>query len=321
MATDIEPDSESSTLRCRRFSIINGAQTVRSLSKAHGKPSNRLHDVRVLLRVMDFSLTKDADFLTDATRYNNTQNAIKVSDFRSNDPVQKDLHRRFSNLNRQGRPFVYKNKRSREPVGSKIPIGMEELAKSVYSFRYGPDDMFGGTKHLFDTSKTGGYSKVFGEPVSQLDDDQFRLLAGTYFVCDEIHNLWKEKREKDRSEGIAASGLERRWIVYYAVGQLLRLVYASKGADLDADLRRLSKPNKWMDNPKSEAKAGIAESFKLVSVAVSKAYGLAAKDPEFRHRNWFRNINTLSDINAELEIIPQYRASKDLPMLSAADDE
>ena len=100
VATDIQPDPESSTLRCRRFSIINGAQTVRSLSKAHGKPNNKLQDVRVLLRVMDFSLTRDADFLSDATRYNNTQNAIKVSDFRSNDPVQKDLHRRFSNLNR-----------------------------------------------------------------------------------------------------------------------------------------------------------------------------------------------------------------------------
>jgi len=197
---------------------------------------------------------------------------------------------------------------------------MEELAKSVYSFRYGPDDMFGGTKHLFDTSKTGGYAKVFGEPVSQLDDDQFRLLAGTYFVCEEIHNLWKEKREKDRSEGIAASGLERRWIIYYAVGHLLRLIYESKGADLDADLRRLSKPNKWMDNPKSEAKAGIAELLKLVSVAVSKAYGLVSKHPEFRHRNWFRNVNTLSDINTELEIIPQYQSSKDLPMLSGKDD-
>ncbi len=135
-----------------------------------------------MLRIMDFSLGKDSEFLSDVTRYNNTQNAIKVSDFRSNDPVQKEINRRFSGLNRNGKPYAYKNKRSREPVTGKLPIGMEEFAKTIYSFRYGPDDMYGGTRFLFDVSTRGGYTEIFGDPISHLNDDEFKLLAGTYFV-------------------------------------------------------------------------------------------------------------------------------------------
>jgi hypothetical protein len=79
VASQIEPDEDSNILRCRRFSIINGAQTIRSLAKAQIKQSGPLRDVRVLIKVMAFELGKDTDFLTDATRFNNTQNAIKVS--------------------------------------------------------------------------------------------------------------------------------------------------------------------------------------------------------------------------------------------------
>lgn len=264
---------------------------------------------------MGFSLSKDGDFLTDVTRFNNTQNSVKVSDFRSNDPIQKDLNRRFSDLSRNGKMYLYKNKRSREAVGNKIPVGMEELAKTVHAFRYGPDDMFGGSKYLFDVSSRGGYVKVFGEPVSRFTDDEFKLLVGTYFVCEDIYRLWSEKRESDNAQGVNNPGLERRWTVYYAVGELLRLIYVQRKADLDADVRKLSKPNIWIHESGANAKTAIAELFKLSSLAVKKAYNQAAKDKDFRHRNWFRDPNSLTDIKAELDVIPEYRSIKDLPLL------
>jgi len=314
VATQVEPDEEKQLLRCRRFSIINGAQTVRSLSKAQVKESPPLKDVRVILRVMDFSLAKDSEFLADVTRFNNTQNAVKISDFRSNDPVQKDLHRRFGDLNRGGKPYFYKNKRSRERSANKIPVGMEDLAKTIYAFRYGPDDMAGGTRYLFDVSPKGGYVKVFGEPVSQMKDDEFRLLAGTYFLCEEVHALWKDKREADNEEDKNSPGLERRWVVYYAVGELLRMAYAKDLDSLDADLRKLSKPNAWLDDPKCLAKRTLVEAFKLASTALNKAYNQAARHPDFRHRNWFRNSDTLAEIKAELQVIPEYRGLDDLKL-------
>lgn len=315
VATQIEENHEDNSLHCRRLSIINGAQTIRSLSKAQVKDNQPLQEVRVLLRVMGFSLGKDTDFLSDATRFNNTQNAIKVSDFRSNDPFQKELNRRFSGISRHGKPYIYKNKRSREPVANRTPVTMEDFAKTIFAFRYGPDDMFGGTRYLFDVSAKGGYTKVFGEPVSHPTDEEFKLLAGTYFLCEEIQTLWREKRDEDNTEGRSAPGLERRWIVYYAVGQLLRLIYRATKQDLDADLRKLYKPNDWMDSPSIQTKRSIAELFKLSSIAINKAYAQAAKHSDFRHRNWFRSNNTLLDINSELEIIPEYRSKADLPLL------
>ena len=320
VATDIEPDEENNILRCRRFSIINGAQTVRSLTKAQLKDNRPLREVRVILRVMNFGLSSDTEFLSDVTRFNNTQNSVKISDFRSNDPVQKNLNRRFADLNRAGKSYIYKNKRSRENTGTRIPIGMEDFAKSIHAFRYGPDDMFGGTKFLFDVSPKGGYSKVFGEPVSHLSDEDFKLLSGTYFLCDEVAELWKQRRERDNDEGKNSPGLERRWVVLYAVGELLRMIYKEKHLDLDADLRKLSKPNSWMNTPEHPAKAAIAELFKLCVTAVGKAYNQAAKQSDFRHRNWFRSPGTLNDIRTELEVIPEYRSVHELPVLTSRRD-
>jgi hypothetical protein len=317
VATQVEPDEKNHVLRCQRFSII-GAQTVRSLSKAQVKESQPLKDVRVMLRVMDFSLSKDSEFLADVTRFNNTQNSVKISDFRSNDPVQKDLHRRFADLNRAGKPYFYKNKRSRERAANKIPIGMEDLAKAIHAFRHGPDDIYGGTKYLFDISAKGGYGKVFGEPVSNMKNEDFKLLAGTYFLCEEINALWRERREADNDEGKNSPGLERRWVIYYAVGQLLRMVYGQSTPDLDADLRKLSKSNAWQDDTAHPVKRTLSELFKLAGTAVNKAYNQAAKQADFRHRNWFRSPDTLNDINGELEVIPEYRGLEDLALFERA---
>ena len=110
-------------------------------------------------------------------------------------------------------------------------------------------------------------------------------------------------------------GLERRWVVYYAVGQLLRLIYKTTGQDLDADLRKLYKPSEWIDTLSNHTKKSITELFKLSSIAIGKAYAQAAAHSDFRHRNWFRDSKTLAGINSELEIIPEYRPTKDLPLL------
>jgi hypothetical protein len=318
VATQVEPDEENQLLRCQRFSIINGAQTVRSLSKAQLRDGQPLKDVRVLLRVMNFSLSKDAEFLADVTRFNNTQNAVKISDFRSNDPVQKDLHRRFLELNRGGKPYFYKNKRSRERTSNKLPIGMEDLAKTVYAFRYGPDDMFGGTRYLFDISTKGGYLRVFGEPVSRMKDDEFKLLAGTYFLCEEVHSLWRERRESDNEEGKNSPGLERRWVVYFAVGELLRMVYVQDATELDGDIRKISKSNTWQDTPTHQVKRTLGEIFKLAATALNKAYNQALKQQDFRHRNWFRSPDTLNEIRAELAVIPEYRGLDGLKLFAAS---
>ena len=119
VATRIATDQrDSRVLICERLSVINGAQTIRSLHKAHTSDPAALREVHVLLRITQFDAKKtqgEQEFLDNVTKFNNTQNAIKLSDFRSNDRVQFDLRKKFDHLpSLDGRKFSYKNKRSGE---------------------------------------------------------------------------------------------------------------------------------------------------------------------------------------------------------------
>ncbi len=301
---------DDAVLDCDQFSIINGAQTVRSLFKAHSKRISTLKEVRLLFRIVLFKAGKDGTFLSDVTRFNNTQNLMRVSDFRSNDPVQKHLRSQFSAISVGAKTCDYKNKRRQERDSNKFPIGMEDFAKTIHSFRYGPDDMFGGTRYLFDVSTKGGYRKVFGDPDMHLSSDDFALAAGTYFMCHAVEGLWKDMRELDSTPG----GLERRWPVYFAVGELLRQVYARTGKPLEDDLRFLANPNKWMNSPSNPIKAAVKEVFELASTALEQSYRKASGDTDFKHRNWFRSEDTLKAVKEELSVIPKYRKN-DLPLL------
>jgi len=314
VATQITEDEDDNALHCKRFSIINGAQTVRSLRKAqHQDKAGALSKVRVVLRILNFSLLKEHEFLADVTKYNNTQNAIKISDFRSNDPVQKDLARKFDDVARGGKKYWYKNKRSRE---SRIPINLEEFAKTVHAFRYGPDDVWGGTRHLFDISPKGGYEKVFGDPISHLTDSSFALLAGTYFICEYIRDKWEADRALHREKQTPLHpALERRWMVYFVVAELLRVAYSKALSDLDTDIGRLSKPS-WLDVTENAAKASLQELYEIGTTALTQAYNSRAQAETFRHRNWFRVEQTLEDIRQALVPIPVFRGSNNpLPKL------
>lgn len=318
VASRIDPDDEAGVLRCSTFSIINGAQTVRSLRKAQVRDKGgMLKNARVLIRISEFSLSKDHDFLTDITRYNNTQNSVKISDFRSNDPVQKDLSRKFQSIVRGGKAYWYKNKRSREARDRVIPVSLEELAKSVHAFRLGPDDVWGGTKYMFELGPKGGYEKVFGLPVSHINEPDFRLLAGSYFACEEVRSLWElNKKSSLASEQPLHPAIERRWMIYFTVGELLRLAYRDFAQEMDDDLRRLSKPQ-WMDETTSIPKGCLAELYDIAKSALCQTYDLDSKATEdFRHRNWFRSEGTLQKIKSTLGTIPVYRGAKNpLPRL------
>lgn len=321
IATSIEPSpDEENVLLCKRFSIINGAQTVRSLWKAHEKNPESVRNVQVLLRVSSFSLGKDPEFLQDVTRYNNTQNAIKISDFRSNDPVQKALQRAFLDLpSRAGKPFWYKSKRSYDRSTTKISINTEEFAKTIHSFRFGPDDMFGGTSYLFDTAVGGGYAKVFGDGENiwtGLTDGDFRLLAGTWFLCEQVRAEWKAQKEAKVAVAVSddvKNALERRWLVFWTCGELLRSIYRERNEDLDLAIRRLYKPT-WVDSagPIADTVRRIVE---LASQALIVVYKRAAAQPKFSHRNWFRSQTTLVVIRGELESILTYAGIATLPRL------
>lgn len=72
-------------IQVKGLSIVNGAQTTGTIGTSSDAPPA---DAFVLAR---FISTKSEDLVSDVVRYNNSQNAVTASDFRSTDPIQRRL--------------------------------------------------------------------------------------------------------------------------------------------------------------------------------------------------------------------------------------
>jgi hypothetical protein len=262
----------------------------------------------------------EPEFLYSITKFNNTQNAIKVSDFRSNDKVQLDVAVKFERLSaRGGKKFRYRNKRTGEREQNRIPVPMEEFTKTIHSFLFGPDDVFGGSQYLFDTSKDGGYLKIYGngtELLPALTETQFHRLVGIWFICEYVKDVWKREGEAAVSEA-----LERRWMVFFAVGESIRQAYAHQGQDFDLALERFSSPGWYLEAETYLFKAVVRRHCKLAFTALKNAYSEASGHKDFRHRNWFRDPLTLASIQRQLanlwDVVSENAADYLLPIAKA----
>lgn len=110
-------------LTIENIQIINGAQTVSALGMVEGdveKIEENVKKVKVLVKLTVVDLDDDADekeqeFGDNVIRYNNSQNALKPYDFRSNDPVQKFLKEKFKSASIHymiKRPYNKKKKKA-----------------------------------------------------------------------------------------------------------------------------------------------------------------------------------------------------------------
>lgn len=313
VATKVQPDEASGTLLCEQFSVINGAQTVRSLMKAHQEQARDVGRARVLLRVTEIAIrnkASDQAFVESITQYNNTQNAVRISDFRSNDPVQRALNKRFAQVSRKGgKTYLYKNKRCADRDKNIIAIAMEEFAQTIYSFRYGPADARGGRKYLFDTSAEGGYVKLFGtdgEVWPGLTDDQFARLAGEWLLCAEAREAMAAIKEgalaraADDQKTIVKAALERRWMLFYTLRCLLDERYGREERSLEADIARLANP-KWLDEDESTGtRAAVRQYCNAAREVLVRVYRGASKLPSFVQRNWYRSEETLRELRDDI---------------------
>ena len=78
------------------ISIVNGAQTTGAIGSLLEKPNKRLN---VPTR---FIWTKDDSLVENIIKFNNSQNKISASDFRSTDSIQKRLKAEFTKIPEEG---------------------------------------------------------------------------------------------------------------------------------------------------------------------------------------------------------------------------
>jgi hypothetical protein len=300
LADEIKIDDEAGSVKVTNLQIINGAQTVRTLNKA-SKSKDLMDAVKraqVLVRITESKKKygEEGRFWERIVRFNNTQNVVKLSDFRSNDAIQSDLKTKFAEYKKDGREVIYLAKRT-DPADlrSRIGIKMEDFAKVIYSFLYDPVKFSGSATFLFDDSKDGGYAKVFGDGEKVYDlvmpETDFKLRSAIWWIANSFEAVLKKDREEE-SDPKRRAALERKWFVIFVARLVLERSFG--GESYKAYLIRHYKGH-WTFGEGTFGKF-IAEIYRASRQALNYVYVQATKSPEFNHRNWMRNPETIGDL-------------------------
>lgn len=327
----VSAQSDGKTLHCKNFSVINGAQTFKSLHKVYGRYSGldktEISKVKVMIRITEVdSIYKNTEFVDSITRYNNTQNAVQISDFRSNDAIQTGLHQKFKNITYQGKYFNYLNKRGMDRNTKHThPIKLDDFCKIIYSFQRGPIDCFGGKQHLYDSKPTGGYFFLFGDAetnaiLDHLPDELFEKVADIYLVSvfsREIFTEFKktqiareEKQIDDaRQNGeaprtaIVGRALQGLYLIVFATAVVLQELALVKNLESKYELLRklkISKPDIWQKdtNISGALKNAVTLACDLIIKDYTQQY---QNNKSFVHRNYFREQATLERLKVSIK--------------------
>ena len=221
VCTDFELNGNH--LIAQKFQIINGAQTVTSLAQQEPNPK-----IEVLFRLTKtLSVATEKGINQDIIRFNNTQNAIKISDFRSNDPLQLFLERKLKLDKPRGPlpPFHYVRKRSVGRKGPGFGVKLEDLAKIRYSYLYEPTLTHASPKLLWTLSEddeVGSYNKAFGDQgelydiwtSSTLDEAKLMIAVHQYLLAEAKNSADRDPElrflHRLRFHSLALCGLYQR---------------------------------------------------------------------------------------------------------------
>ena len=197
----LDAADEAPVVVAEKFQVINGAQTVGALAKSDTTPG-----CRVLLRITEGeSVATEKGFNASIIRYNNTQNVVKASDFRSNDPIQLWLERRFREVRSTGAisKMEYRRKRSGKKAGAGVVVvTLEELARIRYSWLCEPTRCVGDPRSLWTLGEDGGfYEQAFGvDGIMQEvgSEDTFMETVAAVVIYKRIEAAVEEIRKGDR---------------------------------------------------------------------------------------------------------------------------
>ena len=135
--------------------VVNGAQTVTALADA-SRANRAMPGVYVLLRLIETEGGKRKHLIADQiTRFQNTQNPVKVSDFFSNEPINKAIENYFTDKSGRGAfPSIwYEFKRGVKPSGSvsgRKKITLETLTYLRYACLEDPTFTYKYQKDVWD---------------------------------------------------------------------------------------------------------------------------------------------------------------------------
>jgi hypothetical protein len=150
--------ADQQTLKISGVGIINGAQTTGSIGTLPDADAAGLTNVQVMVRFVSCS---DPDVLVEIIKYNNTQNKVEATDFRSKDAVQERLRREFVSVPdadyRGGRRGGVRDAIARST--NLLPDGT--VAQALAAFHGKPNLAYNETRRIWEEDAV--YASIFSD--------------------------------------------------------------------------------------------------------------------------------------------------------------
>lgn len=158
LVNELHPEEATKTLTVSGFTIVNGAQTTGALGHVD---EASLGGAKVMIR---FVQATNPALVEKVIRYNNSQNPIQPSDFRSSDRTQDRLRAEFRKIPdvtylgaRRGGP----DDRARRPSNL---ISSDTAAQALAAFHQDPATAYHDLRNIWESDEV--YARYFGDHTS-----------------------------------------------------------------------------------------------------------------------------------------------------------
>jgi hypothetical protein len=210
-------DEKTKKLKIKKIQIVNGAQTLGAIRTA--APS-KLQQVLVLVKLTSIKhANRERGLAASLIKTNNTQNTLRVPDFRSNDKIQQWLEVKFKNTKPRGNllQIIYARKRPYPYKTSKQQVlKLQDLGKIRYAWYYDPRIPIAAPADLFQLKEENGlYEYAFGsdgDPVDIWSEEKFRecLLAIHSYnqISSELDKLQEQNEDLKQVSRLRYYGLK-----------------------------------------------------------------------------------------------------------------
>lgn len=157
----IDEGMSTQRLRVKGVGIVNGGQTTGALGSLDKSEAGSTAGAMVMAR---FVKCRNATVLGDIVKYNNTQNKVEATDFRSKDAVQDRLRKEFADVPEADYRGGRRGGATDAIQRVKTLVPDSSVAQSIAAFHGEPNLAYNETRSIWDNDAV--YSRVFRESLT-----------------------------------------------------------------------------------------------------------------------------------------------------------
>lgn len=154
-------DSSTQRLRVEGVGIVNGGQTTGALGSLDKGEAGATEGAMVMAR---FVKCRSATVLGDIVKYNNTQNKVEATDFRSKDAIQDRLRKEFADIPEADYRGGRRGGATDAIQRVKTLVPDSSVAQSIAAFHGDPNLAYNETRSIWDNDAV--YSRIFRETLT-----------------------------------------------------------------------------------------------------------------------------------------------------------